>query len=139
VAEKAIEKELLELERRYWQAMKNKDADTAMRMTDHSCIVAGAQGVSAIDRKAMGGMLTEAPWTIDEFEIGEDAQVRMVTDDVALVAYTVREKLTVDGKPVTLEAADTSAWVRREGRWLCALHTESLAGDPFGRDRVTKA
>jgi hypothetical protein len=23
----------------------------------------------------------------------------------------------------------------RNGRWLCALHTQSIAGDPFGRDR----
>jgi len=23
--------------------------------------------------------------------------------------------------------------VRRGGRWLCAAHTESIAGDPFGR------
>jgi len=60
---------------------------------------------------------------------------RAVTDDVAVVAYKVREQLTVDGKPLTLDAADASTWVRRDGRWLCALHTESIAGDPFGRDR----
>jgi hypothetical protein len=60
---------------------------------------------------------------------------RAVTDDVAVVAYKVREQMTVDGKPLTLEAADASTWVRRDGRWLCALHTESIAGDAFGRDR----
>jgi hypothetical protein len=53
----------------------------------------------------------------------------------AVLAYKVREALTVDGKPVTFEAADASTWVRRDGQWVCALHTESLAGDPFGRDR----
>jgi len=26
--------------------------------------------------------------------------------------------------------------VRRDGRWRCVLHTEALAGDPFGRDRA---
>jgi hypothetical protein len=25
--------------------------------------------------------------------------------------------------------------VRRGGRWVCALHTEAIAGDPYGRDR----
>jgi hypothetical protein len=62
-------------------------------------------------------------------------QVRLLRDDVAIVAYQVYEELTVDGKPVTLDAADSSTWVRRNGRWLCALHTEAIAGDPFGRDR----
>lgn len=47
----------------------------------------------------------------------------------------MHEELTVDGKRVALDAADASTWVRRNGRWVCALHTESLAGDPFGRDR----
>jgi hypothetical protein len=61
--------------------------------------------------------------------------VRLLGDDVAIVAYQVHEELTVDGKPVTLDAADSSTWVRRDGRWLCALHTEAIAGDPFGRDR----
>ena len=59
----------------------------------------------------------------------------MLTDDVAVIASAVREDLTVDGKPLTIKAADASTWVRRNGRWVCALHTESLLGDPFGRDR----
>jgi hypothetical protein len=59
----------------------------------------------------------------------------MVGDDVALVAYKVRESLTVDGKPLEFEAADSSTWIRSNGRWLCAMHSESITGDPFGRDR----
>ena len=55
------------------------------------------------------------------------------------VTVTVTNVVTVDGEPVSLEAADVSTWVRRDGRWLCALHTESLAGDPFGRDRQPSA
>jgi hypothetical protein len=59
----------------------------------------------------------------------------MVADDVAVVAYKVKEELTVDGKPLKLEAADASTWIRSEGRWLCAMHSEAITGDPFGRDR----
>ena len=54
---------------------------------------------------------------------------------MAVIAYKVIEDLLVDGAPLTLEASDASTWVRQDGRWLCALHTESVAGDPFGRDR----
>ena len=59
----------------------------------------------------------------------------------AVIAYKVRENLTVDGKKLTLEAADASTWVRDGDGWKCALHTESVLGDPYGRDRkpVTKA
>lgn len=80
-------------------------------------------------------MMKNAPYSLDEFAVDDDVQVRLLGKDVAIVAYKVREKLTVEGKPITLEAAEASTWVRRDGRWVCALHTESLTGDPFGRDR----
>jgi len=129
-----IEKQLLELERQYWQAIQDGDVDTAMRLTDDPCIVAGAQGVGRIDRKALGAMLDSAEYRLNAFHF-DNVQVRLLRDDVAIVAYKVHEDLTVEGKPLRLEAADASTWIRRDGQWVCALHTESIAGDPFGRER----
>jgi hypothetical protein len=83
----------------------------------------------------MSAMMSDAPWALRDFELHSDVEVRHLSDHVAVVAYKVHEELTVEGKPVTLDAADTSIWVRRDGRWICAVHTESLSGDPFGRDR----
>lgn len=134
-----VAKELLKLERRYWQALQDGDEETALLLTDDPCIVSGAQGVASIDRSMMAAMLKQATWKLRQFEIDPDVKVRMLGDDVAVMAYKVREKLTVDGKPVELEAADASTWVRRNGHWVCALHTESLKGDPFGRDRHSTA
>lgn len=65
--------------------------------------------------------------------------MQRLSDDVAIIGYKVHEELTVEGKPIALDAADASTWVRKDGRWVCALHTESLAGDPYGRDRVRQA
>ena len=131
----AVEQELVELEHQYWRAIKDGDAKAAMRLSDDPCIVTGAQGVGSIDRKTLGGMLTSPTWKLLDYEIS-DVQTRQLTDDVAVVAYKVTEQLTVEGKPLTLTAADASTWVRRDGQWVCALHTESIAGDPFGRDRA---
>ena len=130
----ALGKELLDLENQYWQAMKEKDVEAAMRLTDEECIVTGAQGVGRINRQALADMLRSAPYILHDYEL-KDPEVRQLGDDVAVLAYNVHEELTVDGKPVKLDAADASTWVRRDGRWVCALHTESLTGDPFGRDR----
>jgi uncharacterized protein (TIGR02246 family) len=135
MATKTIEAELLDLEQRYWQAIKDQDVDAAMRLTDEPCIVTGAQGIGLLDRETLAAMLKATSYTLNRFVLKDGAQVRLLRDDVAIVAYQVHEELTVDGKPVTLDAADSSTWVRRDGRWLCALHTEAIAGDPFGRDR----
>lgn len=134
MTEGPIEAQLLDHEKQYWQAIKDRDVQAAMRLTDDSCIVTGAQGVARITREAFAGMLQAGGWTLHEVTLS-DVQVRVLSEDVAIVAYKVKELLTVDGKPLTLEAADSSTWVRREGQWMCALHTEALAGDPFGRDR----
>jgi uncharacterized protein (TIGR02246 family) len=135
MATTTIEAELLDLEKRYWQALKDQDVDAVLRLTDDPCILTGAQGVGLIDRKTLAAMMQAANYTLNDFELKEGAQVRLLRDDVAIVAYQVHEELTVDGEPVTLDAADASTWVRRNGSWLCALHTESITGDPFGRDR----
>ncbi len=128
--------ELLDVEHRFWTAMKDKDGNAAAQLTDDGCIIVGAQGVAAIDAKMMGAMTGDAKWELQEFSFdGATRQVRFVTSDVAIVAYTVKERVVVDGKPIAIAANDSSVWVRRDGQWRCALHTESLAGDPFGRDR----
>lgn len=128
--------ELIALERQYWQAIQDGDFEKISELTDESCIVTGAQGLAQVDRPTLERMLVNAPWILHSFELS-DERALMLSDDVGVLAYKVRERLTVDGKPVTLEANDSSTWVRRDGRWLCALHTEAIAGDPFGRDRRT--
>jgi len=133
-----IEAQLLNCEKQYWQAIKDRDVAAAMRLTDDTCIVTGAQGVARITRDAFAGMLQAGGWTLHEFTLS-DVQVRVLSEDVAIVAYKVKELLTVEGKSVTLDAADSSTWVKREGQWMCALHTEALSGDPFGRDRQPAA
>jgi ketosteroid isomerase-like protein len=134
---KKLEDELLDMENQYWRAIQEKDAGAATRLTDDECIVAGAQGVGRIAREALSKMVETDRYTLHSFKVS-DVQVRSVSDDVAIVGYKVHEELTVQGKPVTLDAADASVWIRRADGWKCALHTESILGDPFGRDRVAK-
>ena len=126
--------EIINLENKFWQAMKDKDIDGMLAMTDDPCVVTGAQGVGEIDKKTFAKMMSEANYTLNDFSISEPV-VRFLNDDVAILAYKVHEDLTVDGKPVSLDAADASTWIRKNGSWVCSMHTESLAGDPYGRDR----
>ena len=139
MATKTAEQTLIDLETKYWQAMKDKDVETAMQLTDDACILVGSQGARTVDRQTFGPMLASDSWTLEDVELVGEPEVRMLDDDLGIIAYKVREKLNVDGKKVTLEAADASTWARRDGKWVCVLHTESVLGDPFGRDRKTGA
>jgi hypothetical protein len=110
--------------------------NAAMRLTCEPCLITGAQGIAELDHQGLAKMMAAASWNLEHFELG-DAHVKLLTDDVAIVAYKVKESLEVDGKPVELEAAEASTWIWSKDRWLCAMHSEAIAGDPFGRDRGT--
>ena len=125
----------LALERRFWDAMRDQDGASAMDLSDDPTVVVGAQGAAELPRPTMGEMLEAPSWQLLSYEI-EDLIVREVAPDTVITAYKVTEELTVEEKPLTLEAYDSSVWVKRDGTWVCALHTESVAGDPFGRDKT---
>lgn len=132
-----IENELLALERRYWQALKAKDLETALSLTDDPCIVVGAQGVRRVDHETFASVMKGSDWDIVDFSIGDDVEVQVV-GDAAFLAYVVHEDVVVAGEALSFDAADSSTWIRRDGRWRCTLHTESILGDPFGRDRSAR-
>lgn len=135
--EKAVEKEIVGLENRYWKAIKDRDAETALSMTDDPCIVAGATGVERVDRNKFMKMMQNASYKLHDFEL-KKPDLRLLNSDTALLAYEVHEDMTVDGQRLGIDAAETSVWVKRGGRWVCALHTEALKGDPFGRDKTAQ-
>ncbi|MEO5800426.1 MAG: nuclear transport factor 2 family protein [Gemmatimonadales bacterium] len=129
--------ELMEQERRFWDAIQDRDHVAVAAMTDDKCLIVGAQGVTAIDPIKMAKLTEEGTWQLLQWSFDpKSTQVHFLNEDVALVAYRVSESLIVDGKPLILHANDSSVWVRRDGRWYCAMHTETPAGDPFGRDRI---
>jgi ketosteroid isomerase-like protein len=136
MAKASANDELMELERKYWEAIKNRDGKTAAALCDDPCLITGAHGFGAYTPQELGAMMNDGRYELRNFRIEKDAEVQMIGTDVAVVAYRVHEDLIVDGKPVALEAADSSTWIKRGGQWRCALHTEAILGDPFGRDRT---
>jgi ketosteroid isomerase-like protein len=132
MATTTLEQEISELEQEYWRAIRDKDTDAALRLTSDPCLVSGAQGAQSIDHNTFREMAKSPMWELKKFEMS-DTSVITPTDDVAVIGYTITEHLEVDGKPMTLEAAESSTWVRQNGRWQCVQHSESVLGDPFGR------
>jgi hypothetical protein len=127
-------RELLGLEQRYWHAIKDKDSETAASLSDDTCVIVGPNGVGELDKATLTKMLEAATYEITSFSL-ENVHTRRISDDVVAIAYKVKEDLVVDGRKIRLEAFDSSVWARRNGAWVCVVHTESLAGDTFGRRR----
>lgn len=131
----AIENQLIDLEKKYWRAMKEGDIDTCVELTSFPCLVTGPMGVKSFDQSQFEEVMRRPTQTIQRAELGNDIQARLLSEDVGMVAYKVHEEMTIGGKSVILDAIDSSTWVRHDGTWSCAAHTEAIAGDAFGRDR----
>jgi hypothetical protein len=131
------DQELLALERSYWDALKSRDARTIGRLTAEDSTVAGATGVAGLDPASIGKMVESASYKIHDYRIDpETVRINRLCDDVVAITYGVHEDLEVDGKPVKLDAFDSSTWKKVANGWTCVLHTESIKGDPYGRDRT---
>lgn len=130
------EQTIIDLEQTFWRAILDKDIEGSLGMLAGQSIVAGARGTALLTRDAYRGMARQADslWQLKSYRL-DDVKVMFPSEEVAVIAYTVTEEMEVEGMPLTLRAADATTWVRQDGKWLAALHTESVLGDPFGRDR----
>lgn len=117
--------EVIALEKSYWDAMMKKDGNRTAELSAKSSLVTGARGVMRIARDKMGAMTEEGEWTLNSYNF-DDVEVSTPSPDVALIAYTVRQSVTMDGKSQDLRAADSSVWIRGANGWECHAHSEAF-------------
>lgn len=116
--------EIVALETSYWDALCRKDGATAARLSSGISIVTGKQGVMTIGRDAMKSMTEEGNWTLNSYRFDE-VKFLSPAPDIAILAYTVTQNVTMNGKTETLRAADSSTWIRTPDGWQCCAHSEA--------------
>jgi ketosteroid isomerase-like protein len=119
---------IVKLEKTFWQSMVDKDADKAMKMIADECLITGPMGTMRSDPADYKRMTEQGEWELDDFEFS-DVQVIFPAEDTAIIAYKVHQTGTMKDKPMDLECADSTTWVRDGQQWKCALHTETILED----------
>jgi ketosteroid isomerase-like protein len=117
--------DIIALEKSYWDAVKRKDGARTAQLSGETALLTGARGVSIIPKDKMGRMTESGNWTLDSYDF-EDFEVTMPAPDVAIIAYKVRQRMTMDGKPQDFQAAESSTWVRGATGWECHAHSETV-------------
>ena len=130
--------EIIELERALWDALRDEDVDTTIALTLDPVILVGPEGHGLLDHLLVEDMLRSSLDKIERYQLHEGPRVQFPARDVAVISYGLTQEVTlgVGGETVLLESIETSTWVRRRGRWQIALHTDTISGDPYGRDRL---
>ncbi|MEP6827389.1 MAG: nuclear transport factor 2 family protein [Aestuariivirga sp.] len=120
--------QIVALETSYWDAMKKKDGHRAAELSGKNSLVTGAQGVMNISKSKMEKMTEEGKWVLESYAF-DNVEVSTPTPDVAIIAYTVRQKVKMDGKSQEMHAADSSTWIRGSEGWECHAHSETVLKD----------
>jgi ketosteroid isomerase-like protein len=125
------DQELLDLERSYWDALKEHDARTVGRLTAEDSTVAGATGVAGFGPREISKFLENTTYKIKDYRIEpQTVRINRICDDAVSIAYGVQEDLEVNGKPVKLDAVDTSVWKQTANGWTCVARLPACPGEP---------
>lgn len=127
----ATKEEIIALEKDYWEAMKRKDGKRTSQLCGKVSLTTGARGVTTIPKAKMGEMTEDGHWTLEAYEFS-DVEVIAPAPGVAIIAYTVKQKVSMDGKQQELRAADSSTWIRGADGWECHAHSESFLQEGKG-------
>ena len=116
-ANNVTEIEILNMEQKYWDAMKNQDIEAAISLTKFPCVVAGPKGIQKVKEEDYRKMMSSAKG--DSFKGIElqNPEVAILNQDAAMISYSIKHN--------GMKMLDVSTWVREQGRWVCAFHSEN--------------
>jgi ketosteroid isomerase-like protein len=119
-------KTLIDLENKFWQAIVDQDADTAVDLLTEPALMVSSHGAMKFDHDGYRQMAEKGSMVLESYELS-DMNVVFPNDSTAVLTYHVRQKLAQrgDGKSALQEMNDTSTWVKSGDRWQCVMHTET--------------
>jgi hypothetical protein len=122
---------LIALEKKFWQSMVDEDTDTALGLLAEPSTMVSSHGAMSFDHEQYREMAENGSMVIKSFELS-DVKVVHPNDDTAVLTYRVKQAIAQRGEgaeTVEQEMADASVWLRKDGEWLCVMHTETELDD----------
>ena len=116
--------QIIELEKKYWQAMENHDYETVKNLTHFPCIIAGKTGLQSVDEDTFKKMFESADGNKIKVLNISDVQTQLLAENTAVTAYQIELQMA-DEKQESMKCICTSTWIKENNNWVCALHTET--------------
>jgi ketosteroid isomerase-like protein len=122
-------KTLIELEKKFWQAIVDQDADAATELLTEPALMVSAHGAMKFDHAGYRKMADKGSQVLTDFELS-DVNVVFPNDSTAVLTYHVKQKVSQrgNGESTAQEMNDTSTWIKEGSDWRCVMHTETPAG-----------
>ena len=82
--------DILGLEKKYWDAMKNNDVEAAVKMTKFPCVITSTKGAQRVEEKDYRKMMESANGDNYKGIELENPQVNFLGKDTALISYSIK-------------------------------------------------
>jgi hypothetical protein len=117
---------LIELEHRFWKSMVEQDTDTALAMLNEPALMVSPHGAMKFDHAAYREMAEKGSMVLKSYQLS-DIDVVFPAEHTAILTYRVKQSMAPRGRSESVieEMADSSTWIRKDGSWQCAMHTET--------------
>lgn len=120
-----MEKQIIELEKKYWQGMENHHYETVKQLTHFPCIIAGKNGVQSVNEDKFKKMFESGDGDKIKVLNISDIEAQLLIENTAVIAYSIELGMADDTKKSSMKCACTSTWIKENNNWVCALHTEA--------------
>jgi hypothetical protein len=122
-SEQDFKQDILQNETKVWVSFVGAHPDVVafrrLVLPDYVGIEAAGILVDEAETVQQLKQLTVSPYKL------EDPRVRRLSATSALIVDRVRFEGSVGGQRMAREALTSTVWVKRDGRWLAQLHTET--------------
>lgn len=118
--------EIERLERAFWQSLVEGEPKVASAMLTATALMVSPHGAMSFDPRTYEKMAANPDSRVLDYRFS-DFDVLFPRDDVAIATYKAWQKFTHEGETIEQDVVDSSTWVRLDGEWKCAAHTESVA------------
>ncbi|GAB3018750.1 hypothetical protein GCM10027051_24770 [Niabella terrae] len=119
-----MENHILKLEKKYWQGMQEHNLQTVKSLTRFPCITVAKSGIRAVDETAFEKMF--ASGANRKMKVLDISGVQtQILDDTAVIAYLIDLEFEMETGPSVYSCACSSTWVKDNGEYVCAMHTET--------------
>jgi ketosteroid isomerase-like protein len=127
---------LITLEKKGWEAWKNKDSKTFNELLSDKYI--GFNAAGRIDKATSLKSLVDPKVVVKSYSLSDD-QMTMLGPDAALLTFKAAQDFTMaDGKPGPKEVWSASIYVREGDQWRSAYYNEMPVADPKAKPAAPK-
>ena len=117
MSDDALQEHLLESERQFFGALKDRDAALLRRLSGEDGVYVHPPGIHTIERiiEDMTG------YTVGEISVGPRVHLQRISDDAVALAYD----LTIGWPSPTVDWLMTAVYVNRDGQWVGIYRAET--------------